>query len=137
MRAIERILPVLEPGKSVRIAVMPKGQDPDDILRHDGTEAFKAIINTAASLADALWERVAQQFNVDEPQAELPFFSSCAIWFARLDIIKRAKPMEMILNIAFNLCEIHYAPPLAHKAYLAPAEFIDLRQAQDADYLRC
>ena len=74
MRAIERILPVLEPGKSVRIAVMPKGQDPDDILRHDGTEAFKAIINTAASLADALWERVAQQFNVDEPTSRAAFF---------------------------------------------------------------
>ena len=74
MRAIERILPVLEPGKSVRIAVMPQGKDPDDILRHEGSEAFKAIISTASSLADALWERSAETFGLDEPGQRAAFF---------------------------------------------------------------
>ena len=74
MRAIERILPVLEPGKSVRIAVMPEGKDPDDILRHEGAEALKAIISTAASLTDALWERVGQEFRLDDPTARAAFF---------------------------------------------------------------
>ncbi len=41
-RAIERILPLLEPGKTVRIAVMPAGQDPDDILKAEGAEGLEA-----------------------------------------------------------------------------------------------
>ena len=74
MRAIERILPVLEPGKSVRIAVMPAGKDPDDILHHEGNDAFKAIISSAASLADALWERTSQAYRLDEPTSRAAFF---------------------------------------------------------------
>lgn len=74
MRAIERILPVLEPGKSVRIAVMPAGKDPDDILRHEGTDALKAIISTASSLTDALWARSAEDFRLDDPTSRAAFF---------------------------------------------------------------
>ena len=76
LRAIERTLPVLEPGKSVRIAVMPSGKDPDDILRHDGAEAFKAIISTAASLTDALWERMAENYRLEDPTSRAAFFQS-------------------------------------------------------------
>ena len=74
MRAIERILPVLEPGKSVRIAVMPSGKDPDDILRHEGADALKAIISTAASLTDALWDRTAEEYRLDDPTSRAAFF---------------------------------------------------------------
>ena len=58
----------------MRIAVMPEGKDPDDILRHEGAEALKAIISTAASLTDALWERVGQEFRLDDPTARAAFF---------------------------------------------------------------
>jgi len=74
MRAIERILPVLEPGKSVRIAVMPTGKDPDDILRHEGADALRAIISTAASLTDALWDRTAENYRLDDPTSRAAFF---------------------------------------------------------------
>ena len=76
LRAIERTLPVLEPGKSVRIAVMPSGKDPDDILRHDGVDAFKAIISTAASLTDALWDRMAEEYRLDDPTSRAAFFQA-------------------------------------------------------------
>ena len=74
MRAIERILPILEPGKSVRIAEMPAGQDPDDILQKDGPETLKAIITSATSLADALWTRTALHYRLDEPTSRAAFF---------------------------------------------------------------
>ena len=32
LRALERILPLLEPGRSVRLAMLPAGKDPDDVL---------------------------------------------------------------------------------------------------------
>ena len=74
LRAIERLLPVLEPGKSARIAVMPEGKDPDDILKHDGTEAFKAIIASSASLAEAVWQKIGAQYRLDDPTSRTAFF---------------------------------------------------------------
>ena len=74
LRAIERILPILEPGKSVRIAEMPAGKDPDDILRHDGPETLKAIISSAASLVDALWTRSSASYRLDDPTSRTAFF---------------------------------------------------------------
>ena len=76
MRAIERILPVLEPGKSARIAVMPEGKDPDDILKSEGVETFKAIINTAASLTDALWEKWSAHYQLNDPTGRAAFFQA-------------------------------------------------------------
>ena len=40
MRALERILPLLTPGKSARLAVMPEGRDPDDVLRGAAMTVF-------------------------------------------------------------------------------------------------
>ena len=74
LRAIERLLPVLEPGKSARIAVMPEGKDPDDILKHDGIEAFKAIIASSASLAEAVWQKIGAQYRLDDPTSRTAFF---------------------------------------------------------------
>ena len=74
LRALTRILPVLEPGKSARIAVMPEGKDPDDILNEDGAEALRAIIHGASSLTDMLWERVGQSYKLDDPASRAAFF---------------------------------------------------------------
>jgi DNA primase len=35
-RSIERALPLLKPGYSLRFALLPDGQDPDDLIRADG-----------------------------------------------------------------------------------------------------
>ena len=73
-RAIERIFPLLEPGKSVRIAVLPEGQDPDDILKSDGPDGLTRVVNAANSLIDAAWRFVASGFNLSEPGARAAFW---------------------------------------------------------------
>ena len=54
-RAVERVLPLLEPGRSVRLAVLPEGQDPDDILRQQGPDGLRRILSAATGLLDSLW----------------------------------------------------------------------------------
>ena len=56
MRAITRALPMLRPGHSLRIATLPKGMDPDDVLKRDGPPAMEALLNEARSLVDVLWQ---------------------------------------------------------------------------------
>lgn len=54
-RACLRALPLLQPGKSLRIAVLPPGEDPDDLVKRGGAAAFEAILATARPLADQVW----------------------------------------------------------------------------------
>jgi DNA primase len=61
-RLIERALPALRPGKSLRFAVLPPGRDPDSVLRagsgaFHGAQALQLILNEAISLLDFLWAR--------------------------------------------------------------------------------
>lgn len=54
-RAINLALPNLLPGRSLRFAIMPPGQDPDSVIRKRGKDAFAAMIGKATSLIDMLW----------------------------------------------------------------------------------
>ncbi len=54
-RAALRALPLLKPGKSLRIATLPQGQDPDDICRTGGGAAFEAVLAGAVPLIDHVW----------------------------------------------------------------------------------
>lgn len=74
MRALERILPVLSPGKSARFALMPDGKDPDDVLREAGNDGFLKVLSVARSLVDSLWEGIAGQFDVRQPEARARFW---------------------------------------------------------------
>jgi len=54
-RAAMRALPLLKPGKSLSIATLPQGQDPDDICRSGGAAAFEAVLAGAVPLIDHIW----------------------------------------------------------------------------------
>ena len=68
MRALERILPVLEPGRSVRLAVLPSGKDPDDLIEASGPNAFLKVVSAARSLIDSLWEGLQSEYNLNQPE---------------------------------------------------------------------
>lgn len=59
MRAAERAadiaLPILRPGKSIAIATLPDGLDPDDLIKQRGRQAFADLIANARPLAEAVW----------------------------------------------------------------------------------
>src|SRR5690606_20735957 len=58
-RAAERtaaiVLPLLQPGKTVRIATLPGGLDPDDIIKQQGRAAFADGSERARWLSDVIW----------------------------------------------------------------------------------
>jgi DNA primase len=56
-RAADLALPLLKPGKSLRFALLPEGQDPDDLARSGGRGAIEEVIGAARGLADVLWSR--------------------------------------------------------------------------------
>jgi DNA primase len=56
-RAADLALPHLLPGKSLRFALLPEGQDPDDLARSGGRGAIEEVISAARGLADVIWSR--------------------------------------------------------------------------------
>jgi DNA primase len=56
-RAADLALPALLPGKSLRFALLPEGQDPDDLARSGGRAAIEEVISAARGLADVIWSR--------------------------------------------------------------------------------
>ena len=56
-RVAEMALPLLEPGRSLRFALMPEGLDPDDLARREGAEGVRAVIAAAEPVASVLWRR--------------------------------------------------------------------------------
>jgi len=53
--AAGRALPLLKPGRSLRFALLPPGEDPDSLLRKDGAEAMAKVIESATPLARMIW----------------------------------------------------------------------------------
>ncbi|MBL4596142.1 MAG: DNA primase [Robiginitomaculum sp.] len=56
-RALDRALPVLEPGRTLNFAWLPDGLDPDDLIRKKGAAAMEDVLVSAEPLVDVLWQR--------------------------------------------------------------------------------
>ncbi len=56
-RAIETALPLLGAGRSFRFALLPEGQDPDDLVRAGGPAAVEEALAAARPLVEMLWTR--------------------------------------------------------------------------------
>ena len=69
-RSIERALPLLRPGQSLRFAMLPEGQDPDDLIKAKGAPAMKAILENAIPLVEMLWQREESAEVLDTPEAK-------------------------------------------------------------------
>ncbi|MCB1479600.1 MAG: DNA primase [Rhodobiaceae bacterium] len=67
-RAAEIALPFLKPGKSLRFALMPEGQDPDDVLRSQGRDALAQLLGTTRSLVDIVWTMAVESQPHDTPE---------------------------------------------------------------------
>ncbi|MEA9978922.1 DNA primase [Pseudomonas sp. 10B1] len=61
-RALEAALSSLQDGRRARFLFLPEGEDPDTLVRSEGTDAFKARINQHAQpLADYFFEQLTKE----------------------------------------------------------------------------
>jgi DNA primase len=67
-RAVDLALPRLRPGKSLQFALLPEGQDPDDLIRSGGREAVLEVLKGSLALADMLWARETETASLATPE---------------------------------------------------------------------
>jgi DNA primase len=72
-RAAHLALPLLEAGYSLRFVFLPKGEDPDSLLRAQGPAPLRALLEKPQALSDVLWgsETEGRDFSTPERRAGL------------------------------------------------------------------
>ncbi len=75
-RAVERALPLLTPAQTVRIATMPPGRDPDDLLKQSGKPAMDAVLKQAKPFIEAVWDMTLSGRRLQTPEERGAFIAS-------------------------------------------------------------
>src|SRR6266576_720840 len=73
LRALHRALPLLQPGRSLRFAVLPAGEDPDSLVRSGGSPGFAEILAAARPLSEVLWHSEFAARPIDTPERRADF----------------------------------------------------------------
>jgi len=69
IRAATRALPLLRPDRTLRFVELPAGQDPDDVVRSGGREAFEALLASPEPLDARLWRHELDAEPLTTPEA--------------------------------------------------------------------
>ncbi len=67
-RAIDLALPLIGAGRTLRFALLPEGQDPDDLARSGGQGEIARVIEAARPLAEMLFLREVEGGHFDTPE---------------------------------------------------------------------
>jgi len=68
MRTAEIALPLLNAGISLKFAILPKGEDPDSLIKKSGSNALGQIIAQSKILSQVLWESAVAGIGSDTPE---------------------------------------------------------------------
>jgi DNA primase len=67
-RVAEMALPLIAPGTSLRFALLPKGEDPDSLVRRGEAESLRQTVTQAHSLFDTLWKHAFSVMPAETPE---------------------------------------------------------------------
>ncbi len=99
-RAVDRILPLLEAGRSVDFAFMPDGEDPDSLIKSSGAKGFQNILGGSLSLFDFIWNYYTAGRGFKTPEL-------------RAGVIKQLE--NEVARVANSDVQVHYKSLLRHK----------------------
>ncbi len=68
-RTADMVLPLLKPGQTVKIAMLPDGLDPDDIIKQRGRDAFADLIKDSRPLSEMVWSMETRGIVPETPEA--------------------------------------------------------------------
>ncbi|NYS60221.1 DNA primase [Vreelandella salicampi] len=74
-RALETALPQMIDGREARFLFLPEGDDPDDLVRREGAQAFKDRVTCAMPLSEFLFEQASQGRDLNSVEGRERFAS--------------------------------------------------------------
>lgn len=73
MRIAVQSLPLLKDGVSLRFALLPQGQDPDEVVKKQGVGFMERLLASAQPLSEMLWESEYNQKPLVTPEQKAAF----------------------------------------------------------------
>ncbi len=68
LRSVDRALPILKAGYSLKFMFLPDKMDPDEFLKAKGRDAFLALMNQTTPLMQLLWDKNVQSMPSNTPE---------------------------------------------------------------------
>jgi DNA primase len=107
-RAADVAMPQIGSGKTLKFALLPEGQDPDELVRSAGASAVSEVLQGALPLADILWNRETEGADFGTPE--------------RRAAVER-KVLDALTPIRDEMLRKHYRSEMQSRlnAFFAPA----------------
>lgn len=122
-RVAELSLPLLVPGKGLRFATLPQGEDPDSLVRGQGAERFESVIGASISLSSALWEMKVQEIPPATPEKR------AHLEHELMQMAEQVKDATLRQHLAQffkdKLWKLREKPPVAGGEKAAPARAVE------------
>ena len=100
LRVVDLALPLLEAGKALRIAMLPSGLDPDDLIKAQGPAAMQKVLDEAQPMVRLLWQREIEGKVFDSPERK------AALDVALLAALDRVKDLRLRNHYAAEFKEL-------------------------------
>jgi len=101
-RAVELIFPILKPGYSMNFVFLPKGMDPDDVIKNFGAEYINNLLNNNISLIDLFWSLHINQLDYGTPEERAYIQNQMNAMINRIENIEVKKQYSMHINDKLN-----------------------------------
>ncbi len=105
-KAMNTTLPHLREGRQARFLFLPEGEDPDTLIRAQGTEAFERALDDATPLSRFLFDKLSENIDVDSLDGRARLVEIARPY---IDKLPRGIFREMMLNRLSELAEIDAA----------------------------
>jgi DNA primase len=101
-RVVELIFPILKPGYSMNFVFLPKGMDPDDVIKDYGTEYINELSNNSISLIDLFWNLHINDPDYGTPEERAYIQSHMNAMINRIENIEVRKQYSSHINDKLN-----------------------------------
>jgi len=121
-RAIDVALPHIAPGKTLKFALLPEGQDPDELIRSAGPSAMTEVLKGALPLSDVLWSRETEtgDFSTPERRAALEKRMAEALAPIRDEAVRKHYRAEMDGRLRAFFAPQRAAAPAGGEGFRGP-----------------
>ncbi len=68
MRTVDRVLPILKAGYSLKFLFLPENMDPDEYLQAHGSNSFASLMTKTQPLIDILWQKYTENEDSSTPE---------------------------------------------------------------------
>ena len=115
VRAAELALPMLAPERTLRLASLPAGEDPDTLVRRQGAAGLRSVLDGARPLAEALYDLMREAGGEATPEQRAAFRARLEAAARRIPDRALAGEYRRVLLDRFFAARARFTPGSRHR----------------------